>query len=377
MPSRPSPPRARLALALLLAASGCPRPAERPGPVRPPPAPAPAPVDPCAPAPVPATAPGALARVDALLRCGDLRGALDAYAALLRRDPRPRWAHDLTALALAEGAPGAARAALEALDRDSPARAVGLALLDVADYERRGDIRDRSSARMHFQAALARTPGDPYALTAALRLYLAIADREPERQVLAAALCREHVPAGPPAAAELPDPHGVAVLAAICGEVSLRAGEPTEARRRFELAARLDPEAPGPRIAWAHAELAAGNDARAAELYAAAAAAPASRDRYTANFGLGVARGRLHDRHGAEAAYRAALAARGLVGRPPTELPPELQFNLGSLLAASDDPGTRAEARALLQAYQAHPEADQPRRLRCQQLLLELQSSAR
>lgn len=65
--------------------------------------------------------------------------------------------------------------------------------------------------------------------------------------------------------------------------------------------------------------------------------------------------------------------ARGVAPNRPTDrVPHELQFNLGVLPASFADPSTRAEARGLLQAYAARPDADELRRLRCRQLLLEL-----
>jgi hypothetical protein len=348
------------------------------------PAPRAAAADPCADAAPPRDFPAARARVDALLRCGDGPRALAVYADNLRRDPQPRWAHALATLALAEATPELARAALLALDRDGAARPVGLALLAIAAYETRGEVRELTQARENFQAALARAPEDPYALGVALRHALAVADREPERLVLAEDLCRRRLAAPrtraprdpvPEASPSPTDPasHGAAVLAATCARVALLSEEPGEARRRFALALDLDPQDATTRLRWAAAELAASNDAAAADHYQAATAAPAARDRYAAWLGLGVARIRRHDRPGAETAYRNAAAVRGVrPGDPPTTLPPELQFNLGTLLAGSDDRTTRAEARALLQAYLAHDSADQPRRLRCQQLLLEL-----
>jgi tetratricopeptide (TPR) repeat protein len=495
-----------LGTACLLACRPAPSVAPAPAPT-PAPAPPVAAADPCADAPAPAEFPAARARVAALLRCGDGARALAVYADGMRGDPRPQWAHALASLAIAEGTPDVARAALVALDPGSPARPVGLALLAIDAYERRGEVRELAQARENFQAALARAPDDPHALGVALRHALAVTASEPERLTLAAAVCRDRLPTRPPprdpvpqdsaarvapkprptsalapdpaAAAPVPqaspaalaspvpqasppspvpqasppspvpqaspsspapqasppspvpqaspsspapqarppspvprarppspapraspsspvpraspsspvpqasplapDPAaaerlGAAVLASTCARVALLSGDPGEARRRFALALELAPDDVATRLRWAGVELAAGNDPAAAALYAVAAAeAPAARDRYTAGLGLGVARVRLHDRVGAEAAYRAAAATRGLdPSDPPTTYPPELQFNLGSLLAGSDDPRGRAEARALLQAYLVHPDADQQRRLRCQQLLREL-----
>ncbi len=370
------------ALAALLACR--PDPVVHAPPAPTPAAPRPVAADPCADVPPPRDFPAARARVDELLRCGDGPRALAVYADNLQRDPQPQWAHALATLALAEATPELARAALLALDRDSAARPVGLALLAIAAYEARGEDSELTQARENFQAALARAPEDPYALGVALRHALAVADREPERLVLAEDLCRRRlrapraraardpVPEASPSPAD-PASHGAAVLAATCARVAILSEEPGEARRRFALALELDPLDAATRLRWAAAELAASNDAAAADLYQAATAAPAARDRYAAWLGLGVARIRRHDRPGAEAAYRSAAAVRGVQpGDPPTTLPPELQFNLGTLLAGSDDRTTRAEARALLQAYLAQDSADQPRRLRCQQLLLEL-----
>lgn len=327
-------------------------------------------VDPCAPAPVPGDTPAALARVTALRGCGDAVGALAIFAELLRRDPRPRWGFEVAALAIAEDLQARAREVLQD-DPGAPAR-VGLALLHVAAFEALGEAADRDLARTDFQAALAVAPDDPYALSVALRHYLALAEREPGRLALAVQLCRERISVdGPPA--DGGDPRGAGLLAATCARVALESQEPGEARRRFALALTLDPTDPGARLAWAAAELAAGNDRKAAELYAGAAQAPAAGDRYIAALGLGVALGRLHDHAGAEQAYRAAARARSLTpDTTPDRLPPELQFNLGTLLAGAADPKRRAEARALLGAYAARPDADELRRLRCRQLLLEL-----
>lgn len=378
------PPRRLAHLAFGTALLACrPAPAQTTAPPVASPQPAPAAVDPCADIPAPTTFPAARQRVDQLLRCGDGPRALAVYADNLRRDPQPQWAHALATLALAEATPELARLTLVELDRESAARPVGLALLAIAAYEQRGEDSELGQARESFQAALARAPEDPYALGVALRHALAVADREPERLVLAEEMCRRRLAARARASRDpVPEPaptpadaasHGAAVLASTCARVSLLSEEPGEARRRFALALELDPADTATRLRWAGVELAAGNDAEARRLYRSATTAPAARDRYAAFLGLGVARIRSHDRPGAESAYRAAAAERGLrPGDPPGTLPPELQFNLGTLLAGSDDRTTRAEARALLQAYLAQPTADQPRRLRCQQLLLEL-----
>jgi tetratricopeptide (TPR) repeat protein len=334
---------------------------------------APAP-DPCAEAPVPADRDAALARVDALLRCGAGSSALAIHAALLQRDPRPRWAHELAALALAEGVAERGRALLAAASGSAARSAarVGLALLDVAAFEASGAEADRERARSSFQAALALAPDDPHALSVALRHYLALAAAAPERLALATQLCLDRLAPDAPVRGD-GDPVGAALLAGTCARVALLAQEPGEARRRFALALRLDPGEPGTQLTWAAAELTAGNERRAAELYQATTTAPAARDRYIAWLGLGVARTRLHDRPGAEQAYRAAADTRGLTASaPPEQVPPELQFNLGVLLASFADPTNRAEARGLLQAYAARPDADELRRLRCRQLLLEL-----
>lgn len=360
--------------AALAALCACARPAPPPAPPRITPTAVAAAPDPCAEAPVPADSNAARARVDTLLRCGAGPSALDVYAALLQRDPRPRWAHELAALALAEGVAERGRALLGAAS-GSTARAaarVGLALLDVAAFEVSGSEADRERARSSFQAALALAPDDPHALSVALRHYLALAARAPERLALAAQLCLDRLAPDAPVRGD-GDPVGAGLLAATCARVALLAQEPGEARRRFALALRLAPGEPATQLTWAAAELAAGNERRAAELYEATTGAPAARDRYLAWLGLGVARSRLHDRPGAEQAYRAAALTRGLAASaPPEQVPAELQFNLGVLLASLADPADRAEARGLLQAYAARPDADELRRLRCRQLLLEL-----
>jgi len=360
--------RLSLGTALLIACAPQRRPEARPPTPTPPVTATPTP-DPCAAAPIPADPEAALARVDQLRRCGTGRAALAIYAELLRVDPRPRWAHDLAALALAEGAPERARELLQA--SGDPATRVGLALIHVAAFEQDGSDADQDAARTQFQAALALAPDDPYALSVALRLYLALAARAPERLALAAQLCRDRLPAS--AAGDGGDPRGAALLAGTCGRVALESKEPGEARRRFALALRFDPVDPGARLAWGAAELAAGNDRAAAELFAGALTTPAASDRYLAGLGLGVARLRLHELAAAESAYRVAAVAHGWRSGDPLErLPPELLFNLGTLLAQTVDPGRRAEARALLTAYTDHPAADDLRRLRCRQLLHEL-----
>lgn len=316
---------------------------------------------------IPPDTDAALARAAVLRRCGAARAVLAIHAELLQRDPQPRWAYELAALALAEDLVPAARELLQ-----GPSARVGLALLHVAAYEASGSPGDREAARTEFQAALALAPDDPYALAVALRHDLALADREPGRLALAAQICRDRITDDNPAA-DGGDPRGAALLAATCARVSLAAHEPGEARRRFALALTLDPAEPAPRLTWAAAELAAGNDRKAAELYAPALTAPAASDRYLAGLGLGVARSRLHDPIGAEQAYRLAAAARGWrQGDPPERLPPELQFNLGSALAGPGDPARHREARLLLHAYIDRPGTDELRRLRCRQLLLEL-----
>ncbi|HEY0135458.1 MAG TPA: hypothetical protein VGB85_15345, partial [Nannocystis sp.] len=245
-------------------------------------------------------------------------------------------------------------------------------LIHVAAFETSASDTDSDASRTHFQAALAVAPEDPYALCVALRLYLALAARAPERLALAAQLCSERLPAS--AEGDGGDPRGAALLAATCGRVALEARDPGEARRRFALALRIDPADAAARLAWAAAELAAGNDAAAAELFAGAVRAPGTNERYLAGMGLGVARLRLHDPAAAEAGYRIAAAAHGWhTGDPLDRLPPELLFNLGTLLAQLPDRARRAEARTLLTAYTEHPAADELRRLRCRQLLLELQ----
>ena len=360
--------RLSLGTALLIACAPQRRPEARPPTLTPPVTATPTP-DPCAAAPIPADPEASLARVDQLRRCGTGRAALAIYAELLRVDPRPRWAHDLAALALAEGAPERARELLQA--SGDPATRVGLALIHVAAFEQDGSDADQDAARTQFQAALALAPYDPYALSVALRLYLALAARAPERLALAAQLCRDRLSAS--AAGDGGDPRGAALLAGTCGRVALESKEPGEARRRFALALRFDPVDPGARLAWAAAELAAGNDRAAAELFTGALTTPAASDRYLAGLGLGVARLRLHELAAAESAYRVAAVAHGWRSGDPIErLPPELLFNLGTLLAQTVDPGRRAEARALLTAYTDHPAADDLRRLRCRQLLHEL-----
>ncbi len=367
MSQGPAPRRGVCLLAMLLACAR-PTPPAAPTPAAPAPAPAPTP-DPCADAPVPEDSAAALARAAVLQRCG--ASALPVYAALLARDPRPRWGHELAALALAEGAPERARALLAG---DGPAARVGLALLDVAAFEASKAPADLERARASFQTALALTPDDPYALSVALRHYQALAAREPERLALAAQICRERLPADPAPPPPDGELRGAAQHAATCARGAVLSQEPGEARHRFALALALDPGDPATQLAWAAAELAAGNDRKAAELHAAALTAPAARDRYLAALGLGVARTRLHDRPGAEQAYRAAATALGLTASdPPDRYPPELQFNLGTLLADAPDPAPRAEARGLLRAYESRPDVDELRRLRCRQLLLELQ----
>jgi hypothetical protein len=368
MSSRPASIRLSLWTAPLGLLLACARPApDTRAPAAPTPAPTPAAPDPCADAQVPPDTAAALARAAVLRRCGAARAVLEIHAELLQRDPRPRWAHELATVALHEGLVPEARELLQ-----GPAARVGLALLHVATYEATGAAADREAARTEFQAALALAPDDPYALAVALRHDLALADREPERLALAAQICHDRIVSDDPAA-DGGDPRGAALLATICARVSLAAHEPGEARRRFALALAQDPEEPASRLAWAAAELAAGNNHKAALLYTSALTAPAASDRYLAGLGLGVARTRLHDPAGAEQAYRLAAGARDWhPGDPPGRLPVELQFNLGSVLAGPGPPARRAEARALLRAYVEHPEADEFRRLRARQLLLEL-----
>lgn len=366
----PVPDRRRLPRLLAVAALLACR-AESPTPPRPPePAPAPPAADPCDAAPVPQDSAQALARVDVLLRCDDERGALDLRLELLRRDPTSTArAHALAELAHATGRVDAIAGSVAALPLTPLARAVHDLTRDVlADLD--APDPDRGAALVRQVAAtLALADDDVYALALALR-FTAAHDADPGER--AAPLCHER------AERKLvtpPDRTGAAVLAAACGQIAFMAAAPGDGRRRLARALELDPGLHAAALAWAAAELAVGNTREAARLYALAVDSPRARTRYAALIGLGVARTRLRDRAGAEQAYRDAARLRGVDLRPvpPDRLPPELVFNLGTLLADADDPGSRAEARALLRAYEALPGADPRRRLRARQLLHELE----
>jgi uroporphyrinogen III methyltransferase/synthase len=375
-PRQPPIPRLmgqpRLALALGLA---CARPAPRRHPHpdprdHHPPRPRPRP---CADAPIPPDTDAALARAAVLRRCNAPKAVLAILAELLQRDPRPRWAHELAALALAEDLVPAARELLQTTPRRPrrPRPPPRRRLRDHRRGARQAAARPPAPNSRPPSPSPPTTPTpspSPSATTSPSPTASPSASPSPPRSAATASSTIAPPPVPPD------DPHGAALFAASCARVSLAAHEPGEARRRFALALTLDPQGePAPRLTWAAAELAAGNDRKAAELYAPALEAPAAADRYLAGLGLGVARTRLHDPTGAAQAYRHAAAARGWQqGDPPAELPPELQFNLGSALAGPGDPTRRAEARALLRAYVDRPDADELRRLRCRQLLLEL-----
>lgn len=326
-------------------------------------------VSPCATAPVPEDTSEAARRASALLRCDDEAGALAVRVELLRRDPgSTARAWDLAALAHLAGRAAEADAHTTPLPLTPPARAVYGLARDVLAYLDRPDPARGGALARDVAAALAVAVDDPYVLSLAIR-FTAVHDGDPTER--AAPICRER------AAPLLERPHdGAATLAAACARIAFLSGEPADGRRLYaralELAAPDDIDAPA--LAWAAAELAAGSLAEAARLYARAGEHPSARLRYAAAVGLGVARARQHDRAGAEAAYRSAAALRGAAGTPvPADrLPPELLFNLGSVLAEAPEPAARAEARALLQAYAAHPGADDRRRLRARQLLREI-----
>lgn len=359
----------RRALTLAASVLAC-----RPAATEPPPPaavtsrPAPAP-DPCAEAPVPAELAEALARADALLRCDDERGALDVALELLRRAPTSTArAYALAELAHDLGPIVDLAAAAAALPLSPRARAVfELTRGVLADLDAPDPARGAALAR-DIAATLALVGDDFYALALALR-FTAARDDDPRER--AAPLCRERAERRIPRAG---DKRGAAVLAATCAEIAFLAGEPTVGRSRFLQALTLDPGLHSAGLAWAAAELAAGNDAAAARLYAGATASPRRAQRYAAHLGLGVARARMHERGAAERAYREAARERGVGERPARSdrLPPELLFNLGALLADAEDSERRAEARELLRAYSAHPAADARRRLRARVLLREL-----
>lgn len=327
------------------------------------------PVDPCAEAPVPQDMSEAQARVAARLRCGDEAGALAIRRELLRRAPdSTARAFALAELAHLSERVAEADAAAQALPLTPPTRAAYALTRDVLAYLDRPDPARGAALARDVAAALALAVDDPYVLSLALR-FTAVHDADPAER--AAPICRDR------ADPILERPRdGAAALAAACARIAFLSGEPADGRRRYaralELAAADD--APGLALGWAAAELAAGNLGEAARLYDLAGRAPSARQRYAAALGLGVARARLRDRAAAEQAYRAAAALRGVPDRPapPDRLPPELLFNLGSLLADAPEAAARDEARALLRAYAAHPGADDRRRLRARQLLREL-----
>lgn len=367
--------QAPLLCAILLACAG----QDAPPPQPPPPVEAPPRVDPCAPAPVPGDTGKALARVEVLVRCGDDAGALAVRLALLRRDPRSNArAHALAALAHEAGRIAEIDPAVADLPLTAAARAVFRLTRDVLAYldaaarvtretgVRSEPVLEGAALARDVAATLALTADDPYALAMALR-FTAVHDAAPTDR--AAPICRDRAD---PLLGRLRDHEGASVLAAACGQIAFMSGEPVDGRRRYAEALRLAPGHHAAAMAWAAAELAAGNLREAVRLYALATAAPSPRLRYAAYLGLGVAHARQHQRRAAEAAYRSAAAVRGLEHAPPDRLPPELMFNLGSVLAGSSDPAGRAEAKDLLRAFAAHPGADDRRRLRARMLLREL-----
>lgn len=367
--------RASLLCALLL---GCARPvasASQP----PPSAETPPAVDPCAKAPVPGDSSKALARAHVLVRCGDDSGALAVRLALLRRDPASTArAYALAGLAHESGLIAEVDPAVADLPLTAGARAVYrltrdvLAYLDAAarvtgETGRRSEpVLEGAALARDVAATLAVTSDDPYALSLALR-FTAINDADPRER--AAPICRDRAD---PLLARLREREGAAVLATTCGRIAFLSGEPIDGRRRYARALELAPSDHAAALAWAAAELAAGNLREAGRLYTLATAAPSPRLRYAAYLGLGVTHARLHQRFAAEAAYRDAAAARGLGDGPPSKLPPELLYNLGALLADGSDPAGRAEAKLLLRTYAGHPGADERRRLRARSLLREL-----
>lgn len=351
--------------ALLLACR--PSPADSPRP-RAEPAAA-LPPSPCAEGPVPKDLSGALARADELLRCGDEPGALAVRLELLRRDPgSTSRAYELAELAHVTGRGREIADAVAGLPLGPAARAVHDLARDVLAYLDRPDPERGTALVRDVAAALAQTNDDAYVLGLALR-FTAVRDPDPNER--AAPLCRDR--AEPLIERPHPAP-GAAVLAASCARIAFMAGEPGLGRRRYGRALELDPRLHAAALAWAAAELAAGNLGAAAPLYARATAAPTARLRYAAYLGLGVAEARRRDRAAAEAAYREAAAVLGVRDRPaPADrLPIELVYNLGTLLADSPDAAARAESRALLTAYAARPDADPKRRLRARHLLHEL-----
>ncbi|HEY8376690.1 MAG TPA: hypothetical protein VIK91_09390, partial [Nannocystis sp.] len=324
-----------------------------------------APIDPCAPQPVPGDTNKALARVDVLLRCGDDAGALEVRFALLRRDPASTArAYALAALAHETGRVAEIDPGVADLPLTGAARAVFrltrdvLAYLDAIARSAEGDGRgeavlEGAALARDVAATLALAADDPYALAMALR-FTAVNDADPTHR--AAPICRDRAD---PLISRLRDDEGAAVLASACAQIAYMSGEPVDGRRRFAAALERAPNHHPTALAWAAAEFAAGNFGEAVRLYALATAAPSPRLRYAAYLGLGVAHARQHERRAAEAAYRQAAAVRGIEGADPDKLPPELLFNLGTLLADSPDPAGREEARGLLRAYVAHPSADE------------------
>lgn len=367
--------RASLLCALLLA---CARPVEQAA-LPPPPVAGPPVVDPCAEAPIPGDSGKALARADTLLRCGDDDGALAVRFALLRRDPASTArAYTLAELAYESGRVREIDPQVADLPLTAGARAVYRLTRDVSAYldavaqvpreagKRDAPAPDGAALARDVAATLAVTADDPYALSLALR-FTATHDADPRER--AAPICRDRAD---PLLSRLRDREGAAVLAAACGRIAFLSGEPVDGRRRFARALELAPDDHAAALAWAAAELAAGNLAEAARLYERAVVASSPRLRYAAFLGLGVAQARRHERDAAEAAYRSAAAVRGLDPAAPETLPPELQFNLGTLLADASDPADRVEARRLLRAYIAGAATDERRRMRARSLLREL-----
>jgi tetratricopeptide (TPR) repeat protein len=351
--------------ALLLGCRPQPAVTARPQAERPPDPPP----DPCAERPVPPDTNDALVRADELLRCGDEARAVAVHLELLRRDPASTVrAYQLAELAHAAGRGPAIAGDVAGLPLGPAARAVHDLTRDVLAYLERPDPERGGTLVRDVAAALALTNDDAHVLGLALR-FTAVRDPDPNER--AAPLCRDR--AEPLFERPRPPPGG-AVLAASCARIAFMAGEPGVGRRRYARALALDPRLHAAALAWAAAELAAGNFSAAAALYRHATAAPSARLRYPAFLGLGVAQARRRDRAAAEAAYREAAAVLGVRDRPvsPDRLPIELMYNLGTLLADSPDPAARAESRALLTAFAARPEADPKRRLRARHLLHEL-----
>lgn len=329
----------------------------------------------------PGKADAAIACAEMALSANDVDAALEFLDVPVRRKYHReiRVGYTYAELAAQLGRAGFAARALATAAEDDSLRVLGEGVLALHEFQRTGETQYLDAVRRGYQVLLARRVDDPYAIGLALRHFLALAPSDPRALGVAAQTCTERMRGL--LGLDPSETEGVAEVVARCAEVALLSEDPRGARELFARALQLDARRHETRLRWARMELAAGNLREAARLFAEATRAPNPLERIDAYMGLGVARGRMLDRGGAEEAYRAVVATYDAVafavGNDPRLLPREIVFNLGVLLAGSAEAKGRDEGRRLLEDYVRRADADEAQKIRAAQVLFEIDPNAR